>query len=617
MSCTVSVVVPVFNAAAFVEPTLESVFRQTFRDIEVIVVDDGSTDNTRAVLEKYSDRIRYLYKENGGQSSSRNAGIKVARGRYIALLDHDDIWDANKLELQLREIERDAATGMVTCGSERFNEAGTLGSEIPRIRQFTGNQFRRKLLMGNFLGSCSKTLIKKECFDTVGFFDESLRMAEDWDMWFRIAQSYAIRAVERRLVRYRIHARNYSSSSGEINLANELVFLGKAFAVPEFRRARWLKRQAYGRRYFIAAAAVFQEGGTQRSRELLAKALSYYPPLVLRKRALGLLRGFWLARGGGPQIADRRLQTADRRVEVGVAAPLVSVIVPAYNGAAYIGDALDSVLAQRYRPIEIVVVDDGSTDETPSVLAGYAGRITTIRQPHSGNVARPRNVAIRRARGALLAFLDADDLWLPYKLETQMALMRDRMCMLGTSGRVQGQRTGAFRVVGYRELLLRNRFAASSVIMHRHCLDTVGMFDENPKLFGVEDWDLWLRIAARFPAFYVDQELVHVRQVPGSVSSAENFAHMLRSESALLAKHRINGFQKRCSPLLWARSRAGSHVRAAIGAQQIGLRREAAIHLLWAFRAYPPSWLSGQVRALFRSSFERSGRPALPDSEKH
>jgi glycosyltransferase involved in cell wall biosynthesis len=286
----VSVICPVYNAAAFVEPTLQSVLNQTYKDFELIVVNDGSTDNTRQILEKYGDKIRYVYKKNGGQSSSRNAGIRVARGQYIALIDHDDIWIPNKLELQVQEMEKAKTIGLVTCGTIGFNENGETGRTLRHlVNSLTRTQLLRRLAMGNIIGGCSNVLIRNECFLKLGLFDESLRMAEDWDMWVRIAQSYDIRSIPQLLVKYRWHEKNFSNSSAEVNLTNESVFLTKIFSNDFFRNKRLLKHQAFSRRYLAAAIAYRESHDQSCVRHCLLKAIAHYPPIVFRKTTLALV----------------------------------------------------------------------------------------------------------------------------------------------------------------------------------------------------------------------------------------------------------------------------------------------------------------------------------------
>ena len=374
---------------------------------------------------------------------------------------------------------------------------------------------------------------------------------------------------------------------------------------------------------------MLHEGRIPRSRELFCKAVRQNPLLILDKNALAVMYALWRTRTNrvkppGPVPRDNgvgisghgftkpeeelfAIQKDALNYETGPTAatpcprtsttscasePLVSVIIPTYNAGSYLGEALDSALAQTYRRLEVIVADDGSTDETPALLRSYKDRIRVVQLGHSESVAIPRNAAVRCAQGDLLAFLDADDVWLPHKLETQVGLLKSPMALLGTSALLKTKQSRDVNKVSYRELLVRNRFAASSVMVSRSCLDQVGLFDEDPRLFGVEDWDLWLRVASRFPALWVDRELVHVRHVSGSVSAPENFSRMYRAERYLLAKHQGTEGMPQCSRLLRSHALAGSHLRAALAAQQMCRVREAGLHLLAALFVYPPSFLS-------------------------
>ena len=123
----VSVIIPAYNSADFIDEALKSVFDQTYKDLEIIVVDDGSTDDTRAVLEKYGDRVNYHYQDNNGPASARNRGIKLARGKYIAFLDADDLWLPTKLEKQVALFKNRENLGFVTTGVCSFDENGDYG----------------------------------------------------------------------------------------------------------------------------------------------------------------------------------------------------------------------------------------------------------------------------------------------------------------------------------------------------------------------------------------------------------------------------------------------------------------------------------------------------------
>ena len=193
----------------------------------------------------------------------------------------------------------------------------------------------------------------------------------------------------------------------------------------------------------------------------------------------------------------------------------VSVIIPTYNRAALVREAIDSVLSQTYRPFELIVVDDGSTDATGGILSQYGRAITVITAVHSGPSAA-RNRGIRACRGDFIAFLDSDDIWLPDKLKRQMDFFRDnrdcRVCQTREvwirNGRRVNPRKKHRMYSGwiFEKCLPLCIVSPSSVIMHRCVLEDVGLFDES--MPACEDYDLWLRIAPRYPIHLIDEELI-------------------------------------------------------------------------------------------------------------
>jgi len=182
--------------------------------------------------------------------------------------------------------------------------------------------------------------------------------------------------------------------------------------------------------------------------------------------------------------------------------PSVSVIIPTYQRAHWVGEAVHSALAQSYEDYEILVIDDGCTDNTREVLGQFGARITVIRQPHKG-VSAARNAGIRAARGRYIAFLDDDDLWHPDKLEKQVALLDGRpgIALVYADMFVfdeRGTRTVTYLTAipppgqAYSFHFLYNWIPTSTVLMRRACFATVGLFDET--MIGCEDYDLWLRL---------------------------------------------------------------------------------------------------------------------------
>jgi glycosyltransferase involved in cell wall biosynthesis len=226
--------------------------------------------------------------------------------------------------------------------------------------------------------------------------------------------------------------------------------------------------------------------------------------------------------------------------------PLVSVVMPAYNVAWCIGRAVDSVLSQDYRARELIVVNDGSTDGTRGALDAYGGAIMLIEQENRG-MSAARNVAIRHASGTLIAFLDADDRWLPGKLSRQVDLMRrhEEIGFCSTAARVEdgeGNVLNLWRCHHESSEMLVTLFAenaaiaggCSAVMVRKHLLDRVGLFDES--LRGFEDPDLWMRLAAVSGYRCIDETLAVILRRDKSVS--RNLDAMRVSSLQSLRKNR-------------------------------------------------------------------------------
>ena len=232
----ITVIIPSYNREDRIAVAVKSLFAQTDLPYEIIVVDDGSTDNTKCVIEALQaqapTKLSYHLKENGGPSSARNYGIRKCSTQFIAFLDSDDEWISDKLRLQLelfKESPYRANLGVVYCDFELIDGLGnrllsSCSSFIdPSLR---GNIFVPLLDCNKVTSSCSGVLVKKECFDKVGLFDEKLGAAEDWDMWLRIAEAYDFDFVDKVLVKIRRHTGNMQLNV-ERMFQNELIFMSK------------------------------------------------------------------------------------------------------------------------------------------------------------------------------------------------------------------------------------------------------------------------------------------------------------------------------------------------------------------------------------------------------
>jgi len=239
----ISVIVPTFNRSHMVIETIDSILKQTFKDFELIVVDNYSSDNTEKVIKGYNDgRIRYFKHENGGIIAvNRNYGIGQARGEYIAFCDDDDLWLPEKLKKQMLEFEKDSQIGLVCTNGIIFDKTGDLGERF-KTRLTDSNFTFASLIWVNSV-ICSSVLVKKSVIDDVGLMDESPEIftAEDYELWLRVAQKYRIKYVDLPLMRRRIHPGNYNKKSVEAIERNRAVYrilLGKGIIDHELYQRR-------------------------------------------------------------------------------------------------------------------------------------------------------------------------------------------------------------------------------------------------------------------------------------------------------------------------------------------------------------------------------------------
>jgi len=270
----VSVIIPTYNYGHYIEEAIDSVLAQTYKDYEIIVVDDGSTDNTEEVVSKYGPKIKYIYQENQGLSAARNTGIKKSNGEYIAILDSDDLWFPWKLEKQMKLFEANSVLGLVYSDGFAFSEKGVFDDFLfgENTNFYRGRVFD-KLLLNNFI-SCPSALVKRDCFNKVGLFDTSLDACEDWDMWLRISLYYEIDYVNEPLVKHREH-KGSMHTKAEMMEEAALKVLNKIFLQKNISFI--LKRKAYSKIYLISGDRYYNVGKLGKSRNRFFKSLLFYP----------------------------------------------------------------------------------------------------------------------------------------------------------------------------------------------------------------------------------------------------------------------------------------------------------------------------------------------------
>jgi glycosyltransferase involved in cell wall biosynthesis len=278
----VSVIIPTYNRAEFLRSAITSVLNQTYQDFEIIVVDDGSTDNMQAVVCGFNDkRIKYVRNDvNEGEARTRNIGIMNSNAEYIAFLDDDDEWLPEKLKLQIDLLENSPAkVGVVYTG---YVEVDRYKNKI--LRQFIptkkGNIYN-DIYLKNYVGVPSTVVLRRACFERLGLFDESVVYPTDYDMWIRISMGFYFEYIEKPLVRYYIHENTISS-----NL--ELRIRGIETMLKKYGQIFSLNSKAHSR-YFIRLGVLYCcNGNPKKGRESFLKATSLYPFKISNYLYLGL-----------------------------------------------------------------------------------------------------------------------------------------------------------------------------------------------------------------------------------------------------------------------------------------------------------------------------------------
>ena len=242
----ISIIIPVFNGEQTIRETINSVLAQTFKDFELIIIDDGSKDQTLKVVRSINDaRIKVFSYPNANQAVSRNRGLSHAVGDFIAFLDADDLWTPDKLKVQLQALKENPQAALVYSWTNLIDEFGQFLRPGCLISA-AGNVYK-KLLLTNFLENGSNPLIRRQALETVGGFEAALTPAEDWDMYLRLAVHYPFVVVPSPQILYRVSNKSASTNVSRMEAACLRVIERALRQAPE--SMQHLKQQSLGNIY--------------------------------------------------------------------------------------------------------------------------------------------------------------------------------------------------------------------------------------------------------------------------------------------------------------------------------------------------------------------------------
>jgi len=476
---TVSVVIPTYNRGEFIHAAVASVLAQSYRNLEVIVVDDGSNDATASILDAIDDpRLRYVRQENQGRSHARNVALRLAVGRYIAFLDSDDWYLPNKLALQVDYLEAHADVDMLYTASICVDEAGNpLGHTYEATA--CGDIYAEVAFFLPVTITLPTVMLRREVLDSVGLFDERMERFEDTDLWRRIAKRHRVGTIAEPTCKVRTHADNTLRNQDPAKIVAAInYYIDKV------------------NREDSDIDPLIRGAGARRLCEYYAAAM-----LTLESHA---------------PFAELLLNQGRRLFN-----PKVSIVIPVYNGANYLAEAIQSALAQTYENTEILVINDGSTDggATEQIARGFGERIRYVSKPNGG-VATALNRGIEEMTGDYFSWLSHDDLYVPSKLAVQVGELVQipdpgRCVLYGDYAVFTGSPEAAVTTAlphvepkGFRHFITtENVLHGCTLLVPRQAFKEHGGFD--PALRTTQDYDLWFRMGTTFR--FVHQPIVLVK----------------------------------------------------------------------------------------------------------
>ena len=285
----ISVIVPVFNGEKTISETIRSILNQTFQDLEILIINDGSTDNTLEILSEFEDeRIKIFSYENGGLPVARNRGIEQSSGDFVTFLDADDLWEPEKLEEQLKSLRHNPKAGVSYSWTSFIDENSQFLYAWEPV-YYSGDVYP-DLLLRNFISSGSNIMIKRSVIEKAGYFDPNLKSVEDWDYYLRLAALCEFAVVPKYHILYR---KSSQSMTAKVDVMEEtnLFVIERAFKNAP-RELQHLKRKTLGYAYrYISKQCLgysLNQEDIRKSQQKILKALQVCPYIILEKETLRL-----------------------------------------------------------------------------------------------------------------------------------------------------------------------------------------------------------------------------------------------------------------------------------------------------------------------------------------
>ena len=387
----VTIIIPVYNGSNYLKEAIESALHQTYKNIEILVINDGSTDNSEQIAKQYGDKIKYIHKENGGVSTALNLGISKMTGDYFSWLSHDDRYYPEKIEKQIEYIKNNNLENkkiilysdydLMDNHSRVFAKSIKDHNELVKKPEYC-------LLRGAINGL--SLLIPKNAFEECGTFNEDLKCTQDYELWERMQKKYQFVHQPEILVTTRLHREQTGQTSDKV------LTEGNKFWIDLINNTtKEKKEQLDGTEYN------FYKG----MRDFLKTTTPYRETIKF--------------------IEDKMKEIEDSNIQK-IKQIKVSIIIPFFNRISLVINSLNSALNQTHKNIEIILIDDGSNDSIDplqKIVKDNENIIKYIKEDKNKGAAHARNIGIKNATGDYIAFLDSDDCFKEKKIEKQLQEM--------------------------------------------------------------------------------------------------------------------------------------------------------------------------------------------------
>lgn len=476
----VTIVIPVYNGSNYLKEAIDSALAQTYKNIEIIVVNDGSNDDgaTENIAKSYGNKIKYYKKENGGVATALNLGIEKMSGEYFSWLSHDDKYYPEKVEKQIEFIEK-LEDKKVVLYSNYAILRGTKVTPVVHNHEMLIRKKKYSLLRGCVNGIT--VLVPKMIFDEMGEFDPKLRCTQDYDYWQRVQTKYEFVHMEDVLSITRLHPQQDSNVSPRVVEEGDELWIGMIKKMSDQEKVQY-ENTLYNFYYEMV------------------KFLETTPYVETLDYCKSILENLEKEYDNKPIMFN------------------VSVVIPFYNRPVETINALKSALSQSYKNTEIILINDGSTEDISSIenFVKQYTNVKLINAKKNSGPALARNIGIKASTGEYIAFLDSDDEFLENKLEHQLTKMVKHNLNISYTSYIKRDndkdiimRDDQLTGLVVPKIIRGASIATPTVIVNRKFLnDNNILFNEDIRVG--EDSCFWLEIAKYSEILLVDEPLTIV-----------------------------------------------------------------------------------------------------------